>query len=385
MRRTYIDWLRGLAVLFMIEWHAVDAWTRLDARDSEAFGWLIFFGGWAAPMFLFLAGVSVALGGEAKMARVKGVGSGAGAPGDSRPLVSWALQKRGWEIFLIAHLFRLFSLLLSPGSRWSGVFKPDILNILGLGLVGAAWCWGRIPAADDRSRPEVRTSKFELRTWTSLALSLLVPAAAIILLAPASRVWWWPTLLYPRLEAYIRPLGNLGVFYLFPTVAYVFIGTFVGAVIAARREAGAERRFHALLGIAGVVLLLAGWAGSYLPPISSRSEFYTTSISLVVIRAGAMTAALAAAWLWMRRPTAGHWSPLVLFGRASLFVYLVHVPLAYGAFSSPLHYALSLPAALAAYGLLTAVMLALAAWWPTRNKTEWIPARLRADWAPHQP
>jgi peptidoglycan/LPS O-acetylase OafA/YrhL len=192
-------------------------------------------------------------------------------------------------------------------------------------------------------------------------------------------------LLYPRLEAYIRPLGNLGVFYLFPTVAYVFIGTFVGAVIAARREAGAERRFHALLGIAGVVLLLAGWAGSYLPPISSRSEFYTTSISLVVIRAGAMTAALAAAWLWMRRPTAGHWSPLVLFGRASLFVYLVHVPLAYGAFSSPLHYALSLPAALAAYGLLTAVMLALAAWWPTRNKTEWIPARLRADWAPHQP
>jgi uncharacterized membrane protein len=372
-RRTYIDWLRGVAVLFMIEWHAVDAWTRLDARDSTTFGWLIFIGGWAAPMFLFLAGVSVALGGEAKMARSP-------ATPAARRAASWALQKRGWEIFLIAHLFRLFSLLLAPGSRWSGVFKPDILNILGLGIVGSAFCWGRIPAADNRSRPEVRTSNFEVRTWTWKALSLLVPAAAIILLAPASRVWWWPTLLYPRLEAYIRPLGNMGVFYLFPTVAYVFIGTFVGAVIAAPREPAAERRFHMLLGIAGVAIWLAGWIGSYLPPISSRSDFYTTSLSLIVIRVGVMTAGLAVAWLWMRRPTAGHWSPLALFGRTSLFVYLVHVPLAYGAFSSPLHHALSLPAALAAYAMLTAIMLALAAWWSRRKKTDWIPARLRADW-----
>ena len=170
-------------------------------------------------------------------------------------------------------------------------------------------------------------------------------------------------LLYPRLEAYIRPLGNMGVFYLFPTVAYVFIGTFVGAVIAAPREPAAERRFHMLLGIAGVAIWLAGWAGSYLPPISGQSDFYTTSLSLIVIRVGVMTAALAVAWLWMRRPTAGHWSPLVLFGRTSLFVYLVHVPLAYGAFSSPIHHALSLPAALAAYAMLTAIMLALAAWW----------------------
>jgi uncharacterized membrane protein len=156
-RRTYIDWLRGVAVLFMIEWHAVDAWTRLDARDSTTFGWLIFIGGWAAPMFLFLAGVSVALGGEAKMARSP-------ATPAARRAASWALQKRGWEIFLIAHLFRLFSLLLAPGSRWSGVFKPDILNILGLGIVGSAFCWGRIPAADNRSRPEVRSSNFEVRT-----------------------------------------------------------------------------------------------------------------------------------------------------------------------------------------------------------------------------
>ena len=28
-RRGYIDWLRGISVLIMIEAHTLDAWTRL--------------------------------------------------------------------------------------------------------------------------------------------------------------------------------------------------------------------------------------------------------------------------------------------------------------------------------------------------------------------
>ena len=118
---------------------------------------------------------------------------------------------------------------------------------------------------------------------------------------------------------------------------------------------------------------MAGWAGSYLPPLSSRSEFYSTSLSLVLIRCGVMTAGLAVAWLWMRRPTAQHWSPLALLGRTSLFVYLVHIQLAYGLFSAPLHHALSLPAALVVYALLTIVMLGTAAdWWEKRGRGPWI-------------
>ena len=33
-RRGYLDWMRGLAVLVMIEAHVLDSWTRLDARHS---------------------------------------------------------------------------------------------------------------------------------------------------------------------------------------------------------------------------------------------------------------------------------------------------------------------------------------------------------------
>ena len=60
-RLLYIDWLRGIAVLFMVLWHSIDAWTLQTDRDAWAFTVIIFAAGWAAPLFLLLAGVSVSL------------------------------------------------------------------------------------------------------------------------------------------------------------------------------------------------------------------------------------------------------------------------------------------------------------------------------------
>ena len=44
-RRGYLDWLRGVSVLIMIEAHTLDAWTRLDARHNGAYGWAMILGG----------------------------------------------------------------------------------------------------------------------------------------------------------------------------------------------------------------------------------------------------------------------------------------------------------------------------------------------------
>ena len=58
-RRAYLDWLRGVAVVCMIEWHVLDAWTMTTARERPI--WIVFqvIGGMAAPLFLFLAGLAV--------------------------------------------------------------------------------------------------------------------------------------------------------------------------------------------------------------------------------------------------------------------------------------------------------------------------------------
>jgi uncharacterized membrane protein len=333
-RRAYIDWFRGLAVVVMMEWHVVDSWSVTAGRDSAAFSWAAFVGGWAAPMFLFLAGVSVALAGEAQVRR-----------GQDLRGASWAVQKRGWQIFGIAHLFRLQSWITAGFSAsWTSLFKPDILNILGLGLVGAAFAWGRTKGRVGRA------------CW------LLLPAAAILFLTPLSRVWTWPTALPVRLEAYIRP-NRAGVFQIFPSAAFVFLGAWLGSIIAAPRNASAEPRFHLWLGAAGAALIGLGAVGSTWPPLVSTSDFWTTSLSLPVMRVGVMTLGLSLSWLWMQRPTAAHWSPFVLLGRTSLFVYWVHVELAYGLLSWPIHHAFPLAVTFAVLAVFIAGMTVLASWW----------------------
>ena len=67
-RRRYIDWARGIAVLIMIEAHTLDAWTRPADRSSPAFGYLIILGGFAAPLFLWLAGLGLVLSAERVLA-----------------------------------------------------------------------------------------------------------------------------------------------------------------------------------------------------------------------------------------------------------------------------------------------------------------------------
>ena len=80
-RRGYLDWMRGLAVVVMVFWHTVDSWTTPADKASGAFWYCQLIGGFGAPMFLFLAGVSVALAGGSRL-RKAGL---ARAPAGPRP------------------------------------------------------------------------------------------------------------------------------------------------------------------------------------------------------------------------------------------------------------------------------------------------------------
>jgi hypothetical protein len=36
-RRGYVDWMRGIAVLIMIQTHVIDSWTRAASRSGQGF------------------------------------------------------------------------------------------------------------------------------------------------------------------------------------------------------------------------------------------------------------------------------------------------------------------------------------------------------------
>ena len=330
-RRDYLDWLRGLAVLVMIEAHLLDSWTRAPDRESQPFAWAMILGGMGAPLFLFLAGVAVPLSAGSKARRVPG-------PSSDR-IASVAVIRRGLQIFGLALLFRVQALVLGWGP-WRDLFKVDILNIMGPSIVAAAALWGA------------------LRTPRSRLGAFLLCACALGLATPIVRGWTWLGALPDPIEAYIRPVRPLSNFVLFPWAGLLFAGAAVGLLLDAARSPGAERRLNAWLAVAGAAVTSAALMASYLPSPYARSDFWTSSPSYFFIRAGLVTLLVPLAFAWGQRPGGRRWSPLRQLGRTSLFVYWIHVELIYGLISVPLHKSLGFGAAWLAFGGFALLMLA---------------------------
>ena len=228
------DWLRGIAVVVMIQTHALTL-LRPDLRTGPLWERLQWIDGLVAPAFIFSAGFSLAL------VQVRGA-----ATRPRWPRVRRTLRRLG-EVLLVATLvnWMWFPLLREP--RW--IFRIDILHCIGLSLLIALPILAALAA-----RPLV------LR-WVALAL-----AAAAFALSP--------------LAEHVRgPLASLAngstgsVFPLLPWAGYVYLGASAGATAAAG-DARALARWTAGLLVAGIVLwILTPQLSAIYPP----HEFWVTN------------------------------------------------------------------------------------------------------------
>jgi uncharacterized membrane protein len=327
-RRGYLDWLRGVAVLIMIEAHTLDSWTRAADRSSAAYGWSIIVGGFGAPIFLFLAGVAMSLASGSRMRR-----------GRTAAEVCALARRRGWQIFGLAFLFRLQSWLISGGSPYSTLLKVDILNVMGLSMLGVAivWGWGRKPS-----------SRAALLTLAAIAAAMLTPVIRDTpLLSP----------LPDPLEWYLRPSPGRTTFTLFPWAGFLVGGAAVGVWLDEARIERQERIVVLALAGIGFVMALAGYGASFLPPLYPHASFWTSSPTFFFLRMGVLIALIPVAYGWnaMWRGR----SPLREFGLASLFVYWIHVEMVYGTPSAAIHRQLSLEQSFAAFAVFSVFLYGL--------------------------
>jgi uncharacterized membrane protein len=350
-RRGYIDWLRGLAILVMIEAHVVDAWTRPTDRNTDLFGYLKVLGGFAAPLFLFLAGVAVVFAARARFTRTNDVAA-----------ASRAVQRRGWEIFALAFLFRFQAWLLNPAASPAQMLKVDILNIMGPAIVVAALLWGLVP--DRRGR-----------------LVIFALATAVMTLAtPPVREASWLGVLPGPIEAYFRPVPGRNNFMLFPWAGFVFAGSFVGMLLDRVRSRSEDFVFHGWLGLAGLACAFGSYYAWYLPSPYAHSEFWTSSPSFFFMRVGILVVAVGV--IFFQQAAApltalGRAKPMQRFGRSSLFVYWIHVEMVYGAVSMSLQHKLSVRNAVIAFAVFSLMMFALVVL-KDRVKDRWRLRKVRA-------
>src|SRR5574337_73368 len=179
-RKRWLDRQRGLAVLLMVEVHTLDAWLAPGAGDGVLKDVLLMAGGFAAPAFLFMAGLSQVLGDAAQAAR--------GAPPAER-----RRRASGRAVWLlgVAYAFRLAEYVLGGAWRttggWRDLLRVDILNVL-----AAALALGAVARVG-------RPRRVQLGLAVAAAVAIVVstpPAAAWV--HPPSRLLDYLYATYPR-------------------------------------------------------------------------------------------------------------------------------------------------------------------------------------------
>ena len=327
-RLGYLDWARGLAVLLMINTHAFSAWTVAEDRGTRLFWLARLCGGYPAPLFLFLAGVSAALVAERERAK-----------GDDSGEVRRRGLRRGLTVLGFAFVFRVGMLASGGFGRAADLLRVDVLNCIAVSLVLVALALGR---------PTPRG-----RLGATLGL-----AAAIALLTPLAwdTSWWtgWPA----PIAGYFTGRVHDSLFPVFPWTAFTAFGAACGLLLARARARGREGIAIGGLAAAGAAAIpLALWVDGHAPAVYPVYDFWRTSPTYVVIKGGVLLVLFALAFLLDRLPGP---SALRQLGRTSLLVYWVHLEIVYGKWIAPgLRGSLSVGEAAAGVVVLALAMLAL--------------------------
>jgi hypothetical protein len=326
-RKLWLDWQRGLAVLFMVEVHVLDAWLDPAAAATPwplglfpgtwftPHAFLQMIGGFAAPGFLYMAGLSQALGDAAQ--ERKGI-----PPAQRR----WqALRRAGW-LLGVAYAFRLAEYLLGGAygrpDGWNDIVKVDVLNVIAVGLALAALLSVGRRAALGAS----------LAGAAALAIALATPVVADVLrhydfpqagAAADAAARTAPNRLVDLLYAYLWASGSRANFHVFNWAAFLLAGAALAPL------ARGLNRPLVWLGLAGALFGFAWWADTW-PPVYAYQSFWRTSPSWFAMR---LAVCIAFSGLLQLVPDAAErplaW--LTLMGRESLVGYISSVELTYGA------------------------------------------------------
>jgi uncharacterized membrane protein len=314
-RLAYIDWARGLACVLMFQTHCYDAWLNPDARKSAFFMWSQLGGTFPAPLFLFLAGISVALVIDKQKRQ-----------GIEPSQIALTVIRRGAEVLALGLLFRLQEFVIALGwAPWSDLLRVDILNTIGVSimLLGLL-AWLVLSVSGDR-----------VTLIASATLTMLI----IALLTPLLWTTWRPTWLPWPLLSYIDGSHNAGqplswLFPLYPWSGFAFAGLALGTWLFSDWARAREPQTFALTGGSGIGLIYLGRWLEARPQIYPVYDYWHTSPNFFLVRVGFLLAILTLAYAWCRWG-AGQWSfsPLVQLGQTSLLVYWVHLEFVYGKFS----------------------------------------------------
>src|SRR5579859_7589848 len=122
-RLHYLDWLRGLGAVIMLQGHVFHSFLKPELRSGGPFMMSQFVGGMPPAIFLFLTGVTLAFLMDSTERK--------GLQPEAR--YSAALRRAGY-LFLLASAFRLQMWISGCPAPWTDLLRVDILNAMGFSV-----------------------------------------------------------------------------------------------------------------------------------------------------------------------------------------------------------------------------------------------------------
>jgi uncharacterized membrane protein len=302
-RYAFVDLLRGIALIVMVETHVINAYLPMADRKNPFFFWLSFVNGLVAPSFLFASGFSLVIQAQRRWQDWINLR----AP-------FWKQMRRLGFILLVAYYMHLPHFGLSKFLTqhdlpfWKAAFQVDVLQCIVISLVFANLLM-------------IATRKPGRFLW---AAALMATFAALV------TPWMWAQNFVGRVPLFLAMFLNQNgqsLFPIFPWISFVLSGCCAGHLFlsaASLREDSKYMMRAFLIAVAGIGVAL------FLRSIPALNfwnvNFYTTSPLYVAIRIGCVL--MICAGLYFLEKKLG-WVPQAvrLAGQESLLVYCFHLVL----------------------------------------------------------
>ncbi|MFA3782730.1 heparan-alpha-glucosaminide N-acetyltransferase domain-containing protein [Melioribacteraceae bacterium 4301-Me] len=306
-RIIFLDLMRALAVLMMVEGHTVDTFLADQFRDYSSVGYNIWLTirGFTAPIFMFTSGVVFTY-----LLKLQDL------PFKENPRVYKGL-KRFVTLVLIGYVLRfptykIFDYNEVTKEQWLSFFAVDALHLIGFGLlfiIGLLFIADKLKAKDSY---------------------LLLSGACFFFVAYlfVENINWIDFFPAPLAAYFYSKSGSL--FPLFPWSGYVITGAILGQYLAKNPDAFTTKSFSMKLSIVGIALLLTSFIFHYIEDLFyGNKQFWTDQFALIFYRLGVVLL-LNSAMSFLAAKIKNIPELVKQIGRNTLLIYAVHVVILYG-------------------------------------------------------
>jgi uncharacterized membrane protein len=302
-RALFIDLLRGLVLLIMIEVHVVNSMLNPFIKESGWFSALNFINGLVAPSFLFVSGLVFVLSLQKAVDELRKFGK-----------VFW---KKIGRIFLILlagyslHLphFSLKKIISNPTQDvLKSLFTVDILQCIAVGLLFLLFAR--------------MIFKNEKQYYLLIFISLII----ILVVSPIAWKMDLNNYLPIPLASYLNRM-NSSLFPALPWFNFIFAGALIAKPYISAKESNDEINFSRKLFIIGTISFFACIIilNFLLPPVLKgiipNPFFFLERLAVVLVL-------LSACWYYLEKSTR-HVGFILDVSRESLLVYWLHLQLIY--------------------------------------------------------